>query len=86
MLFLFTQTTLSLLHMIGSKQIKKKHHLLKIMHEVLKTETAALLTANKCIKFHSKTDPLNTWDSKQTQEPRVCINNLEKTSNTHYHF
>jgi hypothetical protein len=48
------------------------------MHKVPKTETAALLTANKCIKFHSKTDFLNTWNLKQTQEPRVCINNLEK--------
>ena len=48
------------------------------MHEVPKIETAALLTTNKCIKFQSKTDLLNTWDSKQTQEPRVCINNIEK--------
>jgi hypothetical protein len=48
------------------------------MYEVLKIKITALLIANKCIKFSSKTDPLNTRDSKQTQEPRVCINNLEK--------
>lgn len=48
------------------------------MHEVPNTKITALLTTNKCIKFQSETGPLNTWDSKQTQEPRVCINNLEK--------